>query len=162
MRPALLPAAAVFVLALALLAPAEAQTAGPGQGQAKAYQLFPSQQLHPPPTGLAAGDAIVFDWAVTEPAGAQLFFSQHIHIGAQQLNLSESTRAAEQGRLVADREGQYSILWENRGKDTLLFDYTYHTERASGGAGSKPAPLPALAAALALGGAALALRNRRR
>lgn len=144
--------AVVFLAAAALvvLPPAEGQsTSGQGRGD---VTLNPTQQLHPLPTPLARGDALAFDWRVTEPAGAPLFFSTHMHLGAQQLNLTESEATARADRLIADRDGQYSILWENRGADIITFHYEYHTEKAA--AAPAKTPLPAALALLALAGAA--------
>lgn len=163
------PATAPRACALALLGLAAllvAAAAPPAAGQPKAGQdqgawtLEPMETYHPPPTALAAGDALAFDWRVTEPAGALVHFSQHIHIGAQQLNLTETNASALQDRLVANREGLYSILWENRGREAVTFAFAYHTERGAASAPPAATPVPAALAGLALLAAAALARHR--
>lgn len=156
-----LPLAPVALLALCLAGSAEAATSTSGRGQADAFVLEPMQQQHPAATSLAAGDRLAFDWRVTDPPGAQLYFSQHLHIGAQLLNLSETNSSSEVGALVADREGLYSLLWENHGPRAVTFAYEYHTERASTSPAQNPTPLPAVVALLGLGAAARIRAGRR-
>lgn len=105
------------------------------------------------PTSLAKGDALIYDWRVTSPAGAALSFSTHIHLGAKIANISQDNVSAKSGRLVADRDGLYSILWINNGNDTVTYDYSYYTERIA-------TPLPWPLAILALAVAAAARRKR--
>lgn len=148
----------VAVLGLAFLAwtpgaIGAAATSGQGQGT---FTLEPGQQYHPLPAALAAADAIAFDWKVTDPPGASLYFSQHIHVGQQQLNLSEDTAPAMKDRLVADRDGLFSILWENRGSEAVTFGYEYHTVRAQGAPAATPLPEGLAVAALILGALAVA------
>lgn len=156
--PALVP---VMFLALALAGPAWAAASTSGRGQADAFVLEPQQQQHPAATSLAAGDRLAFDWRVTDPPGAPLYFSQHLHIGAQLLNLSETNSSGEQGALVADRDGLYSLLWENHGPKAVTFAYEYHTERASTSPAANPTPVPVVVALLGLGAAALLRAGRR-
>ena len=145
--------------ALALPPMAVAQEAG--QGQSEGYTLRPRDENHPNPVALAPGDALVYEWAVLEPAGARLSFSTHIHIGAQQVNLTEEEVSAASGRLVADREGLYSVLWRNLEEERVTYRYTYHVERAGGGDNATPLPALAALAALPLAAVVAALLRRR-
>lgn len=153
--------AAPALLALLALAGAAAavQPATSGQGQGE-FTLEPQQLFHPVATSLAQGDAIAFDWRVTDPPGARLFFSQHLHVAAQQLNITDTTATALASSLVAENPGQYSILWENHGTEAVTFVYEYHTVRAT--AAPAQAPFPAALAPAALAGAALLAARARR
>ncbi|HEV8360868.1 MAG TPA: hypothetical protein VGR28_10480 [Candidatus Thermoplasmatota archaeon] len=119
------------------------------------FTLEPTQPQHPAPTSLGQGDALRYDWRVAEPAGAVLYFSTHIHIGQQLVNLSEENLTAKQGKVVADRAGLYSVLWENHSNRSITFEYTLTPERAGGAA----TPFPWGLAVLGLAAAAVARRR---
>jgi hypothetical protein len=144
------------LLTLVLLAPlaaAQGETSEQGAGE---QVMEPGRIKHPPPGPLAKGDAIVYDWRVLE-AGGRLFFSTHIHQDVLLINLTEDVTGAKQGRLVADRPGLYSLLWENQGNQTVTLRYEYHTEKAP----SRGTPAPAWLALAGLAGAAVLLARRR-
>lgn len=142
-------------LALLLLAPA-ALAQQQADRDADTVTLQPGQIKHPPPTNLRQGEAIAYAWRVDEPADASLKFSTHIHIGPQLVNLTVEDASEKQGRLVADRNGLYSLLWDNQGAGPVLLTYEFQAERAP----EARTPFPWALAPLAGAAAALALRRR--
>jgi hypothetical protein len=141
-------------LALPMLAtPAAAQATS--EYDERDITLEPGLPHHPLPVSLAAGDAIAYDWRVKEPAGAVVYFSTHMHLGAQLINITEGNVTAKSGKLVADRAGQYSMLWQNNGGAAVTLHISYHTERSA-----QKTPWPAALVLVALASTALALRRR--
>ncbi|MCA1812983.1 MAG: hypothetical protein LC624_03410 [Halobacteriales archaeon] len=146
-------------LALLLLAglasPAAAQGAACNPAEAT-LTLQPGQGCHQAPHTLKKGDSIVFAWQVTSPPGGMLDFSTHIHLGTELVNISSGTYASQDSKLLADRDGLFSLLWINNGNDTVSYHYTYHLEYAP----AKTPFAPWLGFA-ALAGVALLARWRR-
>lgn len=131
--------------ACALLAPLAAGQAS-GEFDERTMSLDPGNVHHPLPVQLATGDAVVYAWEVRDPPGAILYFSTHIHVTSTLLvNLTEDNATSKSGKLVADRGGQYSVLWENKGNTPVSFHLAYHTER--GKAANAPLPFWLLLAA---------------
>jgi hypothetical protein len=154
--PPALAGALLTSLVLAFAQAAAAQTTGGAacNPPEATLTLEPGQGCHQAPHNLNKGDAIVYAWNVTSPAGDVLDFSTHIHIGAQIVPIMEGNFTGKDGSLVADRDGLFSLLWINNGNDTVVYHYTYHLEYA------KKAPAPGLAfGALAVAAAAF-LRRR--
>jgi hypothetical protein len=129
MRPAATLALVAF-LAIAAASMPGAKAQGACNPTGAALTLEPGQGCHPPPQPLGKGDALVFSWQVTQPPGALLHFSTHIHVGAELVNLSEEDAGGKSGRLVADRDGLYSMLWLNDGNGTVDYQYLVHAERS--------------------------------
>lgn len=143
------------LLVLAAAAPAHAQGAACNPAEAT-LTLLPGQGCHQRPHDLKKGDAIVFDWQVTDPANGTLDFSTHIHIGAQLVNITAGTYHGQNSSLVADRDGLFSLLWVNNGNDTVTYHYTYHLQLAS----AAKTPVDTWLVALAIAGVAALARRR--
>lgn len=143
-----LPLAGLLLLAAA----ASGQAQGAACNPAEATLTFqPGQGCHQATHDLRKGDAIAYAWQVTDPSNGTLDFSTHIHIGAQLVNITAGTYHGQDGRLVADRDGLYSMLWVNNGNDTVTYHYTYRLQYAQ----ATKTPLePALALLALAGGAA--------
>lgn len=117
--------------------------------------LEPDRIFHPLPLELRRGEALAYDWAVEDPPAAEIYFSFHLHIGPQLVNLSEEVASEAKGKKLAERDGAYSFLWHNRGNDTLSLSYRYFRQ----GREEAPTPLAWWLAPTALASAAWAVRR---
>jgi len=118
---------AIGLLVLAAAAPAVGQDATNAQEGTKTLQPR-IEAYHPAPQPLKKGDAVNYDWTVQDPPGARLRFTAHLHIGATLINYTDVTLDHLQGKLTADRDGLYSLYWDNDVNNfTVTFHYRYET-----------------------------------